>query len=403
MAWHLVKLSNKCDYFSSVLKETCYQQCLALSPSHLADLVLLCADNVPVFLNKVLIARLSPMMREIFQDQMTYDGSSTCHLPDYNSDIVRKMVEIIYTGKAMIKTLKWGKRIKKLMKSFGISILLDCGDGNGNSVLGKDDIDAQDADINTTESNESLSKKMLHMVPDKALPLAMKMKTVHGMGKADENRESEEGNDVEMEWFASVKGFNLATSLQAKVSMPISRLNGSEENSQQSLLAPEEAMDMMSDKNGDTMANECSDSCSDDSDVVIEPIAVADLGRIRKSLSKSFKKKRRGNTSKAASGPIEEKSEGSNSKTFQCSDCNESFKHRSKLSKHQVDSHYYEDLENLLVAEFLESNVCCKLDFSKTGFGMFIRHKAEKHGAIQLLLRNGKVGRNDNSDEDFDN
>ena len=397
---NLVKLSNKCDYFSTVLKETCYQ-CLALSPSHLTDLVLQCADNVPVFLNKVLIAGLSPMIREILLDQMTYDGS-TCHLPDYNSDIVRKMVEIIYTGKAMIKTLKWRKRITKLMQSLGISISLDCGDGNRNSVLGNDDIDAQYDDINTTESNES--EKMLHMVPDTALPLAMKMKTAHGMGKADKNRESEEGNDVEIEWFASVKGFNLYTSLQAKVSMPMSRLNGSEEKSQQSLFAPgEEAMDMMSDKNDDMMANECLDSCSDDSDVVIEPIAVADLGRLRKSLSKSFKKKRRGKTSKTASGLIEEMPEGSNSKTFRCSDCNESFKHRSKLSKHQVDSHYYEDLENLLVAEFLESNVCCKFDFSKTGFGMFIRHKAEKHGAIQLLLSKREVGWNDDSDEDFDN
>ena len=41
--------------------------------------------------------------------------------------------------------------------------------------------------------------------------------------------------------------------------------------------------------------------------------------------------------------------------------------------------------------------------FSKTGFGMFIRHKAVKHGAIKLLLSKEVEERNEDSDDDFDN
>ena len=249
--------------------------------------------------------------------------------------------------------------------------------------------------LKTVLFKERIPEQMLPGVPDIPLPLTMEMKNA----RDDENKESVEKNDVEMDWFASVKGFNLITSLKANV--PISRSNGSEKQSGQ------ETMDdmMMSDGNDNTMANERSDSCSDDSDVVIE--AIDDFGLVAKSVPKSLKK---GKTSKvkASNEPIEEKLEGSKSKMscskpFRCSDCDESFKCRSKLISHQVGNHYYEELENLLVADFLESKVCCKLDFSKTGFGMFIRHKAVKHGAIKLLLSKEVDERNEDSDDDFDN
>ena len=72
-------------------------------------------------------------------------------------------------------------------------------------------------------------------------------------------------------------------------------------------------------------------------------------------------------------------------KFYQCTDCFHWFKSRRKLLDHQVDDHYYEDLENSLVGEFIQSTVCCNVDFSKSGFGMYIRHKAEKHGAVQKV------------------
>jgi len=173
-----IKISDMVSCLSNVLKET--HEGLDLSPSHSHDLVLLCADNVPVYLNQVVMANLSPMMRELFLDQGPYHEERTCFLPDYKSNIVRKLVEIIYTGKAMFKTRKRMKRIKKLMKSFGISICLDCGDGSVS-------YHAEDEDIDATECNESERKS----------------KSDRGGVKYDMNRESVEGNEVEMELFES--------------------------------------------------------------------------------------------------------------------------------------------------------------------------------------------------------
>ena len=52
----LVKLVNKASYFPSGLKET-YKGLELLPPSHKrTDLVLLCADNVPVLLDQVVLA-----------------------------------------------------------------------------------------------------------------------------------------------------------------------------------------------------------------------------------------------------------------------------------------------------------------------------------------------------------
>ena len=73
-------------------------------------------------------------------------------------------------------------------------------------------------------------------------------------------------------------------------------------------------------------------------------------------------------------------------KSLSCQDCSKSFKQKIKLISHQVDDHHYEDLENLLVCEFLESKVCCLKDFSKSGFDAFIRHKALFHGALDLVM-----------------
>ena len=69
-----------------------------------------------------------------------------------------------------------------------------------------------------------------------------------------------------------------------------------------------------------------------------------------------------------------------------CQDCSKKFKHKRKLTKHLVDDHYYEELENLLISEFLECKNCCAVDFSKAGFDAFIRHKAQCHGAVDLLM-----------------
>ena len=52
------------------------------------------------------------------------------------------------------------------------------------------------------------------------------------------------------------------------------------------------------------------------------------------------------------------------------------------LIKHQVEEHFYEELENMFVEEFLRCSVCCKMDFKNTGLGMFMRH------AVKVLHEN---------------
>jgi len=75
------------------------------------------------------------------------------------------------------------------------------------------------------------------------------------------------------------------------------------------------------------------------------------------------------------------------SEYFPCPDCDETFRYMVSLRKHQVDEHIYEELEDMFVGEFLECSVCCKIDFSNTGLGMFIRHKAESHGAVEMFQK----------------
>jgi len=75
------------------------------------------------------------------------------------------------------------------------------------------------------------------------------------------------------------------------------------------------------------------------------------------------------------------------SEYISCPDCDETFRYMVSLRKHQVDEHYYEELEVMFVEEFLDSSVCCKIDFSNTGLGMFIRHKAESHRAVEIVQR----------------
>jgi len=75
------------------------------------------------------------------------------------------------------------------------------------------------------------------------------------------------------------------------------------------------------------------------------------------------------------------------SEYFPCPDCDETFRYMVSLRKHQVDEHIYEELEDMFVGEFVECSVCCKIDFSNTGLGMFIRHKAESHGAVEMFQK----------------
>ena len=68
---------------------------------------------------------------------------------------------------------------------------------------------------------------------------------------------------------------------------------------------------------------------------------------------------------------------------FSCPLCDEEVRFKVKLLKHMVDEHYYEDLETALVGDFCQSSVCCGMNFAKSGFGQFIRHKVDKHRAVQ--------------------
>merc|ERR1719369_2636065 len=67
-------------------------------------------------------------------------------------------------------------------------------------------------------------------------------------------------------------------------------------------------------------------------------------------------------------------------KVMSCPVCSAVIKQRNKFL-----DHFYEALEDLLVAKWAESTICCKINFNNSGFGQFVRHKVLKHEAIEDL------------------
>merc|ERR1719369_759327 len=72
-------------------------------------------------------------------------------------------------------------------------------------------------------------------------------------------------------------------------------------------------------------------------------------------------------------------------KIMSCPVCSAVIKQRNKFLDHLRLDHYYEALEDLLVAKWAESTICCKINFNNSGFGQFVRHKVLKHKAIEDL------------------
>jgi len=104
---------------------------------------------------------------------------------------------------------------------------------------------------------------------------------------------------------------------------------------------------------------------------------------VRKDTANVNTVKQKKNVKEKKTSPVLSKS----SEYFPCPDCDETFRYMVSLRKHQVDEHIYEELEDMFVGEFVECSVCCKIDFSNTGLGMFIRHKAESHGAVEMFQK----------------
>jgi len=109
--------------------------------------------------------------------------------------------------------------------------------------------------------------------------------------------------------------------------------------------------------------------------------AMVDISKAGKVVSDNVNERNPGKNVKIKSHPDTSQT----SAYFQCQDCDESYRFKVSLIKHQVEEHFYEELENMFVEEFLRCSVCCKMDFKNTGLGMFIRHKAESHQAIEML------------------
>merc|ERR1712179_462927 len=104
---------------------------------------------------------------------------------------------------------------------------------------------------------------------------------------------------------------------------------------------------------------------------------------VRKDTTNVNTVKQKKNVKEKKTSPVLSKS----SEYFPCADCDDTFRYMVSLRKHQVDEHIYEELEDMFVGEFVECSVCCKIDFSNTGLGMFIRHKAESHGAVEMFQK----------------
>jgi len=268
-----------------------------------SDLVLLCSDNDQVFVHQAIMANLSPLMKEVLMDHNIF-GRSDCAFIflDQDSDSVRKMVEVLYSGKAFFNYHEDMEMIKGLLNCLGIDICLESSASSTNGWIA--DFMFDNEHVRTADETPSIAD-------DNGIAiLSQVLKGVPPIGLVENNVKQK-----------------LATTTQTRT------------------------------RQFDNVLKSCSR---------FDKRKREDSGTIGKNNNKVSKL-------------LKENSQ------FLCPVCSESFKLKGKLIKHQVDEHYYEDLENLLVEEFIESKVCCKVNFTNTGFGMFIRHKVAKHGALELV------------------
>jgi len=266
-------------------------------------------------MHQAVLVNVSNMLREMLLDTKNYYSQEypLLILLDHDSKIVRKMLELIFTGKSVIGNQRDVQSLQNLLSSLGLCLDIAMTVGSAEYFTQTLDVTYQDIEV-CSQLEEPVKKKLKSTV------------VVNEMDSS-----------IQVAWYSSVKEFSLTPSLQARVQL---RLSDKVRSRIKNKL-----------KKHHTEVSKL-DSCFNQDKEDLEVVQV-----------------------KAERTSLE----------FLCPVCSISakFKIRNKLIKHLVDDHYYEELENLLVGGFFESSVCCKIDFAKSGFGMYIRHKAEKHNAVQ--------------------
>merc|ERR1719234_994601 len=88
-----------------------------------SDLVLLCADNEQVFVHQSIMSSLSPVLREVLIDQKFSDNIAYITL-DQDSDTVKRLVEIVYTGKGGVSNYQSQSSVQELLKCLALNITI---------------------------------------------------------------------------------------------------------------------------------------------------------------------------------------------------------------------------------------------------------------------------------------
>ena len=332
----LVHVTDKTSHFT-ILSETIYNF-LTLPNSPHSDLVVISSNNVEMYMHQAILVNLSPMLKTILVDH-SHKGDMPLIYLEQDSGMVRKMVEIIYTGKTMV-----GKNDIEAMKC--LLTCLDIGicvaEENNGDVQG---IELEELEVFLDQDVNSVLEKKQLKEQNASMTL---MKTRSTRNEAVDNLCGDD-QQVQVAWYSSVKNFSLSSSLQATVQLEQCGQDGLTKKVRHALPRPKEDSGKTKDKP--------------------HPLKVT-VPAPRKT-----------------------------SAELSCPECGKSAKYKVKMIKHLVDEHYYEELENVLVGEFLESSVCCRMDFSNTGLGMFIRHKADKHRAVQKVAHKDVVDLLDRNDE----
>eukprot|EP00092_Neocalanus_flemingeri_P032029 GFUD01034811.1.p1 GENE.GFUD01034811.1~~GFUD01034811.1.p1 ORF type:complete len:330 (+),score=88.49 GFUD01034811.1:68-1057(+) len=140
-----VHLTGKPSHIASQWENT--YKSLASSPH--CDLVLLCAHNVKVSVHQAVLVPLSQLLKEILDPRDSIHDYAFLMLLDQESSIVRKMVELIYTGRSTATRVEF-LSLQFLLGSLGICLDIGCfGDSS------KENLYADNSVTNDDEPSES--------------------------------------------------------------------------------------------------------------------------------------------------------------------------------------------------------------------------------------------------------
>eukprot|EP00092_Neocalanus_flemingeri_P013428 GFUD01014478.1.p1 GENE.GFUD01014478.1~~GFUD01014478.1.p1 ORF type:complete len:327 (+),score=90.18 GFUD01014478.1:70-1050(+) len=140
-----VHLTGKPSHIASQWENT--YKSLASSPH--CDLVLLCAHNVKVSVHQAVLVPLSQLLKEVLDPRDSIHDYALLMLLDQESSIVRKMVELIYTGRSTATQVEF-LSLQFLLGSLGICLDIGCfGDSS------KENLYADNSVTNDDEPSES--------------------------------------------------------------------------------------------------------------------------------------------------------------------------------------------------------------------------------------------------------